>query len=209
MWQKYIDGQYRRPTGIVGRWIGGKMAQQHVPENTWTVNLLGVQPTDHILEIGFGPGIAIQEAASHASQGYIAGIDYSKTMVNAAKKRNAAAVQAGRVDLRYGDAAQLPFTENTFDKAFSIHSIYFWPDPTAVIAGIHRVLKHGGWLVLTIMPKELWNPENPDAAGTPECKPYYGEELKILLETAGFQDTRIEADSRRELESNYSVLGRK
>jgi ubiquinone/menaquinone biosynthesis C-methylase UbiE len=209
MWQKYIDGQYRRPTGIVGRWIGGKMAQQHVPENTWTVNLLDVQPTDHILEIGFGPGIAIQEAASHASQGYIAGIDYSQTMVNAAKKRNGAAVQAGRVDLRFGDAVQLPFTENTFDKAFSIHSIYFWPDPKAVIAGIHRVLKHGGLLVLTIMPKELWNPANPDAAGTPECKPYYGEELKSLLETAGFQDTRIEADSRRELESNYSVLGRK
>jgi hypothetical protein len=79
----------------------------------------------------------------------------------------------------------------------------------AVLTGIHRVLKPGGLLVLTVMPKELWNPENPDTAGTPECKPYYGEELKHLLETAGFRDTKIRADARREFASNYSVLGRK
>jgi ribosomal protein S18 acetylase RimI-like enzyme len=42
MWQKYIDGQYRKPSGIVGRWIGRKMARQHQPENLWTVNLLNV-----------------------------------------------------------------------------------------------------------------------------------------------------------------------
>ena len=207
MWQKYIDGQYRQPTGLIGRWIGGKMARQHQPENHWTVNLLDVQPTDHILEIGFGPGIAIEAVANHATSGLVAGIDFSQTMVTAARKRNAANLRAGKVDLRYGDAANLPFAENSFDKAYSIHSIYFWPNPTAVLTGILRVLKPNGFVVLTVLPKEKWNPENPDLAGTPECKPYSGEELKTLLSKCGFGNMKIEADNNPGMPSNYSVIG--
>lgn len=209
MWQKYIDGQYRQPTGPIGCWIGSKMARQHQPENHWTVNLLDVQPTDHILEIGFGPGIAVEAVASRATNGLVAGIDFSQTMVAAARKRNAAAVRAGKVDLRYGDAAHLPFANDSFDKAFSIHSIYFWPNPTVVLTGIYRVLKPDGFLVLTVLPKEEWNPENPDLAGTPECKPYSGNNLKALLTQAGFHDLKIEADPNPATPSNYSVIGLK
>src|SRR5258708_36329593 len=103
MWQKYIDGQYRQPSGPVGRWIGNKMARQHRPENIWTVNLLDVQPADHILEIGFGPGIASQEIARRASSGFVAGIDFSRAMVTAAAHRNSEGVRTGKIDLRYGD----------------------------------------------------------------------------------------------------------
>ncbi|SRR5258708_12055 len=209
MWQRYIDGQYRQPTGPVGRWIGNKMAQQHQPENLWTVNLLDVQPSDHILEVGFGPGIAIKEVARRASQGFVAGIDFSRTMVAAARKRNAQSIHSGEVDLRYGDVAALPFLNNTFDKIFSIHSIYFWPDPMMALREINRVLKTGGLLILTVLPKEKWNPANPDAAGTPECKPYSGDELKTMLGESGFSDLRIEADARSDVPSNFSVTGRK
>lgn len=207
MWQKYIDGQYRQPTGLVGRWIGGKMARQHQPENRWTVNLLEVQSTDHILEVGFGPGIAIEQVVSRAA--YVAGIDFSRTMVAAARRRNATAVRSGKVDLRYGDAASLPFSNEAFDKVYSIHSIYFWPDPAKALSEIYRVLKPGGLLVLTVLPKEKWNPEHPELAGTPECKPYFGEELKIMLGKVGFGSFRIEADPRSDVPSNYSVIGSK
>ena len=209
MWQKYIDGQYRQPSGAIGRWIGGKMARQHRPENLWTVSLLDVQPADHVLEIGFGPGIAVEEVARRASRGLVAGIDFSRTMVAAAKRRNRANVRAGNVDLRCGDAAQLPFSDAAFDKAFSIHSIYFWRDPLAVIREIRRVLKPNGLLILTVLPKEKWNPENPDAAGTPECKPYSGAELQALLAAAGFAESRMEADPQHLSASNFSVIGRK
>jgi SAM-dependent methyltransferase len=207
MWQKYIDAQYRQPSGLVGRWIGSKMAQQHRPENRWTVNLLDVQPGDHILEVGFGPGIAVEEVASRVAQ--VTGIDFSKAMVAAARKRNAAAIRSGRVDLRFGDATSLPFSNGAFDKAYSIHSIYFWPDPMTALGEIYRVLKTGGLLVLTVLPKEKWNPANPELAGTPECKPYSGEELKTMLGKIGFINLRIETDSRSDVPSNYSVIGYK
>ncbi len=209
MLQKYIDAQYRQPSGLVGRWIGSKMARQHRPETAWTVRLLDVQPTDHVLEVGFGPGIAVQAVARRASSGLVAGIDVSPTMVAAASRRNANAVFAGRVDLRQGDAAHLPFAGAGFDKAYSIHSIYFWRDPLAALGEIARVLKPGGLLILTVLPREKWNPANPEQAGTPECIPYSGDELKALLGKVGFAGTQIEADSRAEYPSNFSVLGRK
>ncbi len=205
MWQKMMDAQYRQPTGLIGRWIGSKMAKQHQPEMLWTIDVLDVQPADHILEIGFGPGIAVEEAARRASNGFVAGIDFSQTMVAAALKRN----RGSNVDLRLGDAAQLPFADNAFNKVFSIHSIYFWPDPVAVLAEIHRVLKPDGRLVLTVLPKGKWNPENPELAGTPQCKPYTGDELKRLLAKAGFNDLKVEADTNPNLPSNYSVIGRR
>lgn len=205
MWQRYIDGQYRQPSGPVGLWIGSKMAQQHRPENAWTVSLLDIQPADHILEVGFGPGIAIEAVARCAAR--VAGVDFSRTMLAAARRRNAAAISSGAVDLRYGDATSLPFADNSFDKAYSIHSIYFWPDPLAPLAELHRVLKPNGIFILTVLPKEKWNPENPDAVGTPECRPYSGEDLKSMLSMVGFRDLKIEVDSAPDVPSNYSVLG--
>jgi ubiquinone/menaquinone biosynthesis C-methylase UbiE len=209
MWQKYIDGQYRRPSGLVGRWIGGRMARQHQPENRWTVHLLDVKPTDHILEIGFGPGIAVEAVARRASDGLVAGVDFSRIMVAAARQRNAQAVRRGTVDLRHGDAARLPFPDSSFDKGYSIHSIYFWPEPLAAMREACRVLKPAGLFILTVLPKAKWNPDNPDAAGTPECRPYSGDELVSLLTLAGFTDPRIEADTNPEFRSNYSVIARK
>ncbi len=202
----YIDGQYRQPSGIVGRWIGGRMARQHQPENAWTVDLLDPQAADHVLEIGFGPGIAVEQVAARAAS--VAGIDFSRTMVSAARKRNAAAIRERRVDLRYGDASALPFGDAAFDAAYSIHSIYFWPQPLAALREIRRVLKPGGRLILTVLPKALWNPANPELAGTPECRPYSGDDLRGMLGQAGFREALIYADSRPEMASNYSVVGR-
>ncbi|HVU11367.1 MAG TPA: class I SAM-dependent methyltransferase [Phototrophicaceae bacterium] len=208
MWQRYMDSQYRRPFGLVGRWIGRTMARQHQPENRWTVDLLDVQPSDHVLEVGFGPGIAVEAVAQRISGGLVAGVDFSPTMVAAARRRNAARVRAGMVDLRLGDAARLPFADGVFDKAFSIHSIYFWPEPLAALREIRRVLKPNGLLILTVLPKEKWNPEHPELAGTPECIPYSGDDLTALLTQAGFGDLHSEADANQTAASNFSVLGR-
>src|SRR5262245_59199902 len=108
MFQKIIDSQYRRPSGLLGRWIGRKMMEQHLPENIWTVEILNPQPEDKILEIGFGPGIAVEQVAYRVTKGLVAGIDFSQTMVSVAKQRNAAAVRSGLVDLRHADVLQIP-----------------------------------------------------------------------------------------------------
>jgi ubiquinone/menaquinone biosynthesis C-methylase UbiE len=205
---KMIDKQYGHPTGLLGLFIGNRMVQDHRPENLWTISVLQAQPADQILELGFGGGLAIQELAKVVTQGRVAGIDYSKMMVRAARWRNARLIKQGRVDLRWADASTLPFEDNTFDKAFSIHSIYFWPQPLKALAEILRVLKPGGLLVLTILPKEKWNINAPDLpVGTPDCRPYSANELIDMLSTVGFSATQVRSGIDPVHHSNFSVIG--
>jgi ubiquinone/menaquinone biosynthesis C-methylase UbiE len=184
------------------------MARDHRPENRWTVAVLDAQPADRILEIGFGAGVAIEALSGVVGAGQITGVDFSPTMLRAARRRNAAAIRAGRVRLLCADAVDLPLAAQSFDQAYSIHSIYFWSRPAAALAEIWRVLRPGGRLVLTILPRELWNIDSPDlAVGTPECRPYTGAELSELLHAAGFSASSIAADTNPAWRSNYCVVG--
>jgi SAM-dependent methyltransferase len=205
----YVDGQYRRPAGPAGRWVARQMVRQHAPEMAWTLALLNAQPADRILEIGFGPGAAIEQLSRTVTQGQVAGVDFSKTMVSVARRRNARAVKAGHVDLRHGDVSRLPFADGSFDKAFGIHTVYFWPDPVAGLGELWRVLRPSGYAVITVLPKESWS-ANPDGTlGTPQCIPYSGEEIATMMRQAGFSRTSVEADARPEMRSSYSVVGMK
>lgn len=207
-----LNSQYRRPSGELGKQVGKEMARNHLPENLWAIRQLAPQPADHILEIGFGPGVGIQELAKHVTRGRIAGIDFSQTMVDAARERNAEAIRAGIVELHCGDVTALPFADGSFDKAYSIHSVYFWPRPLDALKELLRVLKPGGLLTLTILPKHRWPPNPPGSAleyGTPECIPYFDHELEAMMAAAGFGTTRVAADAEQANKSNFSVLGNK
>ncbi len=200
-----VSRHYSRPAGIIGRIAGNRMVKQHEPENIWSVSLLAVQPTDSILEIGFGAGATIQQLTALASEGYVAGVDFSQTMVNVARKRNAKAVKAGRVELKYGNAANLPFVDKHFDKVLSIHSLYFWLDPLKAFAEILRVLKSEGTVTLTLLPRERWP---GGGEGTAECRVYSGEDIARMLIEVGFSSTSIEPGDRK-LFREIAVIGTK
>lgn len=199
-----VGTHYSRPVGIVGRIAGKRMAEQHLPENAWTVSLLNAQPGDHILEIGFGPGVAIQRLLHLVPRVKVVGIDYSRAMVRAASKRNAAALKNGRLQLYCGDAAQLPFKDESFDKILSIHSLYFWRDPAKVLAETLRVLKPGGSLALTLLPREKWP---GGGEGNEYCRIYSGEDVAQMMERAGFTSARIEAGSAKKTFRELAVVG--
>jgi ubiquinone/menaquinone biosynthesis C-methylase UbiE len=118
----------------------------------WVIDLLDVRPSDKVLEIGFGPGVGIQLLTSSASAGYVAGVDRSKEMVAQATTRNKQAIERGRVDLRHGSVASLPFADNTFDKALAINSMQVWPDAVAGLREMRRVIRHDGEVALGFRP---------------------------------------------------------
>jgi ubiquinone/menaquinone biosynthesis C-methylase UbiE len=79
--------------------------------NVWAVSLLDVQPTDRVLEVGFGPGVAIAEFAARATRGHVFGIDHSQaqprcpgatrdTTAQAAQELQDVLTQAGFTHLR-------------------------------------------------------------------------------------------------------------
>ncbi|MFC7589616.1 class I SAM-dependent methyltransferase [Nonomuraea antimicrobica] len=152
--------------------------------NIWAVSLLDVQPTDRVLEIGFGPGIAIAEFARRATRGHVFGIDHSRAMVRQAARRNAAAVRARRVHLTYASVEQLPSVGDPLDAILAVNSVGFWPDPVARLRELRRLLRPAGRIALVSQPR------CPGA--TRDTTVRAAQELQDLLTQAGFTHLRVE-----------------
>jgi ubiquinone/menaquinone biosynthesis C-methylase UbiE len=186
--------QFRQPAGFLGR-LAGFFFRINREGIDWTIDQLEIQSTDHVLEIGFGPGHGIQQAARLATQGRVAGVDFSGTMLQQASRRNAAAMKAARVELCLGDASALLYPDNTFHKVFATNVIYFWKDPLGNLQELKRVMKPGGRLALYVIAKD--NLLKFKVTQTGLYQHYTGEELVQLLTQAGFRQARFVTRSER------------
>jgi SAM-dependent methyltransferase len=153
-WSAYIDRQHRQPAGLVGRIIGERMRRQHAAETDWSIDLLQIQPVDRVLELGFGAGRGLALALQRASEGGVVGIDLSETMIRAAVRPHRAAIARGQLALLRGDLANLPFGQQQFDKIFSVHTFYFWPDPGLIARQLLAALRGGGRMAITFATAE-------------------------------------------------------
>jgi ubiquinone/menaquinone biosynthesis C-methylase UbiE len=178
--------QFHHPRGIPGRLAGFVMAHRdsNVRRNRWVAALLDVQPTDRVLEVGFGPGIAIAELARRATQGRVYGIDHSAVMVRQASQRNAAAIRAQRVELRHTSVDRLPAFDPPLDVILAVNSMGFWPDPDLRLRELRGLLRPGGRIALVSQPR------CPGA--TAETTARAGKELQERLVQAGFVEPRLE-----------------
>jgi ubiquinone/menaquinone biosynthesis C-methylase UbiE len=184
--RRILMHMFGRPRGILGKLGGTIMARMNSACGAWVVDLLAIKPSDRVLEVGFGPGVVIQNLARLASAGHVAGVDPSREMVAQAQARNASAIQSGRVELRLGSAESLPLEDGSFDKALAINSMQVWPDPVAGLRELRRVLKPGGKVALGFTP-------------------YSGQQketLSELLSTAGFGALELAENAE-----NFCVLG--
>jgi ubiquinone/menaquinone biosynthesis C-methylase UbiE len=194
-----IRSQFRQPRGFTGRLAGWEMAlrSSNRKRNLWAVGLLGVEPTDRVLEIGFGPGIAIRELSRRATHGLVCGVDHSEVMVRQASKRNADAVRAGRVDLRCGSAEHLPAFAEPFDKVLAVNNMGMWCEPNEGLKALHRLMRPGGRIAIVSQPR------CPGA--TAETTVAAGREIAARLTAAGF--TSIRSDTLALTPLVIGVLG--
>ncbi|MGH3259708.1 MAG: class I SAM-dependent methyltransferase [Streptosporangiaceae bacterium] len=152
--------------------------------NRWVVSLLGMRPADQVLEIGFGPGLAIAELA-RAGAGHVYGIDHSGVMLRQASRRNAAAIRARRVTLIRASVDQLPTAlDGPFDAILAVNSLAFWPAPAQRLAELRLRLAPGGRIAIASQPR------CPGAtAGTSRSA---AGEVENLLRSAGFRQMSTE-----------------
>lgn len=145
---EFIARQGRRPTGLLGAIVARVMARETRPENKRALELLGLEDGDRLIDIGCGHGETLFAADRMVRLKDSAGVDFSEVMLRRARARNRDAVWDSRLSLHQADTALLPFDANRFDKALSVHTIYFWQDPAAHLAEACRVLRPGGRFVL-------------------------------------------------------------
>jgi ubiquinone/menaquinone biosynthesis C-methylase UbiE len=80
----------------------------------------------------------------------VAGVDHSELMVARARRRLNGGRGDAALDLRVGDAGDLPFPDEKFDVAFAVNAFHLWPDKERALAEMAGVLKPGGDLMLSI-----------------------------------------------------------
>jgi ubiquinone/menaquinone biosynthesis C-methylase UbiE len=177
--------RFARPSGLIGR-LAGRIKAKSDADDRWIVELLDVRPDDRVLDVGCGPGVTVGLIPERATSGLVAGIDPSVEMLRQAAQRNHAALRAGRVELRRGEASALPYPDGSFTKVSAIHSLYFWPSIEGGLRELHRVLAPGSLLVLAVrMGNEHAGVFEPSRYGLTDTQI---DEIIATLGDVGFRD---------------------
>ncbi len=178
--------QFHHPSGVAGHLTGWVMAHRssNVERNRWAVGLLDVQPTERVMELGCGPGVAIQALADRAKQGLVVGVDHSEVMIRQAARRNAATVRSGSVQLVHSPVEQLQLRDGPFDAVLAVNSVGFWPQPAIRLREVRQLVRPGGRIALVSQPR------CPGATAATSAKA--ATELADLLSEAGFEHPRVE-----------------
>jgi trans-aconitate methyltransferase len=122
------------------------MVVQTIPARIrWAVDVMDVQPNDHILEIGCGPGAGAELVCSRLVSGKLFAIDRSESGVDRTKRRCQKFIEAGRLTVRQIDLATLRVPVKRLHKAFAFNVNLFWVrDASAEIALLHERVLPGG-----------------------------------------------------------------
>ena len=144
--------------------VGPFLVRHYAPLNSWLYAAyakgLELQPEDEVLDVACGSGVFLAKHARHVRR--IAGLDQSRSMIDQAVVENAQRVAGGTAEFVVGDAAALPWPDDTFTVVTSNDVNCYEPKAPAAISEMYRVLKPRGRAVI----------------GTDRCE---------LMEAAGFQ----------------------
>lgn len=190
--ERWIAAQLRRPSGLGGRAIGHVLNRVNRSVNQSAINRLGLAADESVLEVGCGCGGALGPILRR-TQGFVAGVELSDVMVAETRRRFRGALRRGRLELKQGEAAAIPYGDDRFDCAVATQTIYFWPDPAAGLREIQRVLKPGGRVVLAVEAREEIERRAYPGHG---LRLFDGPELERLLADAGLADAASERDGR-------------
>ncbi len=187
---RVLGSQLRQPGGPMGRALGYLMSFEHRHINAWALPQLEVQPTDHVLDLGCGPGRAVRLLAGMAPQGFVAGVDHSPAMVAQARRLNRALIAAGRVEITPGTVEQITYPDERFDRVSAIETFMFWRNPLEGLSEALRVLKPSGRLAIVVeASKHSPKRESLEAASKSlGYNIYSGDEIVDLARSAGFRE---------------------
>ena len=185
--------QCRRPTGLLGRFVGMGMNIGHGRLRRWGLSHISIDRDAFILDVGCGGGKSVQLLARISSNGRVFGIDYSEEMVQLARKINKKSVEDGHVEIVYGSVSSLPFTGSMFNLVTVFEAYYFWPSLIDDLKEIKRVLKPGGTLLIAneVYKHEKFDKRNSKWAKWGGKMLHTPEEYRGFLTEAGYFDVAI------------------
>jgi ubiquinone/menaquinone biosynthesis C-methylase UbiE len=173
------------------------------PRMRWLRSLLNrLGPGSSVLDLGCGSGdpADIEIARQHT----ITGVDISQAQIDLARRN----VPAGR--FLHGDFGSVEFPPSSFDAVVSFYALEHIPraEHAAILRGICRWLKPGGWLLLSTEAADVEG-VTAEWLGVPMfMSSFDADTVRRLVGEAGFEvvETAIEAQVEQSREVSYLWL---
>ncbi|MBY7004296.1 class I SAM-dependent methyltransferase [Clostridium botulinum] len=190
-----LYGQFRRPKGMMGKFIAKSMNKEHFEVTTWGLDKFKVKEDNIILDIGCGGGRTVNRLAHGVPKGKVFGMDYSLDCVNFSKKYNKDLIENGKVEIIHGSVDKMPFEDDKFDIISAVETTYFWPNLSDSFKEVKRVLKPSGKFIIVnaSYTNEKFKERNEEyLRKVPGMKIYSVDYIKNLLEEVGYNNISIE-----------------
>lgn len=166
------------------------------------LDLAGLRPGEHVLDIATGTGVVARLAARRVNPGgTVAGLDLNEAMLEEAKRLP---LPPGlTIDWRQGSALALPFADGMWDVVLCQQGLQFFPDRLKALGEMRRVLTSRGRVAVSVwtglspyhvaMREGLARYVSPEAATSGAAAFSLGDatELRGLLEGVGFRDVAV------------------
>jgi phosphatidylethanolamine/phosphatidyl-N-methylethanolamine N-methyltransferase len=135
----FVAGVYEKLASVYDLAFGPALQ----PGRVRAINEMALQPGERVLEVGVGTGINLSLYPKSCA---VTGIDFSSSMLEKARDR------VSRMGLRslrllQMDAADLKFSDSSFDVVYAPYLISVVPDPVKVAREMRRVCRPGGRII--------------------------------------------------------------
>jgi SAM-dependent methyltransferase len=166
-------------------------------------------PGSRVLDVACGTGIGARSAAPFVGRtGLVIGVDVDHGMLAVARK-SGGRLDSSRIEWLQADALNLPFRSSEFDYLLCLEGLQFFPDRSAGLRELRRLLRPGGVFVGTV-----WGPleQNPAyhalaeglrrfvSTGAGRLPPFALSDaaaIRALILTAGFSEVTVDIENLR------------
>jgi len=200
---KYMGENFGDPQGIGGviftkiMNIFCQMQYKTVLEN------INLELKDNVLDIGFGNGYLIKKLLRKNIIIKIFGIDISNDMKNKVSKKLKQFIEKQYLKLSLEDIQNTSFENETFNKIYTVNTIYFWKDLDKCFSEIKRIIKSNGIFINVIYTKEYLDKMFHTKYG---YNKYTFEEIKNITEKNGMEILKIIEIKRNK---SYCIISKK
>ena len=175
--------------------------------DVWTDDLISsarCRDGDRVLDVACGTGVVANRVNSVSRRlCTITGIDLNEGMLTVARSNP-------QIEWRQGSATELPFEEGEFDVVLCQQGLQYFPDRSAAMREMARVLAPGGRLAVSVwgaLERQSFQAAlvdgvvaflGTDAGAAFELASSLNsvDELRSLAELGGFQDARVRIEHR-------------